>query len=283
MHGVEERAVALLRLLFHAPGDLRLYWRFLEALAAEFSGDVVAVSLVETLTPAPATVIFGSGIQRASPGLLPMRPGQRKRGNAVPVGALFDVPRGFRSMVDADLSLTGRPQDTRFTLGGTVTIVEAAYRQSLIVTGGLLSLFQSKDTVVPTGPTPRRTGPPLVTLDLRILSDDSISIDTRRPLVWRAAAASAIVEMPLEPPISSSDVARQPAASAQMNSAESGSRFRQRCACGSSRASWLILTVQSPSMAARSRSCSIARQFSSGWPISQWWPYGSTTRPTRQP
>ena len=54
-------------------------------------------------------------------------------------------------MVDADLRLTGRPQDTRFTLGGTVTIVEAAYRQSLIVTGGLLSLFQSKDTVVPDG------------------------------------------------------------------------------------------------------------------------------------
>jgi DNA-binding CsgD family transcriptional regulator len=38
-------------------------------------------------------VIFGSGIQRASPGLLPMRASQRKRGNAVPVGALFDVPR----------------------------------------------------------------------------------------------------------------------------------------------------------------------------------------------
>ena len=109
------------------------------------------------------------------------RPGQGQPTGALTAtirSALFDVPRGFRSMVDADLSLTGRPQDTRFTLGGTVTIVEAAYRQSLIVTGGLLSLFQSKDTVVPTGPTPRRTGPPLVTLDLRILSDDSISIDT---------------------------------------------------------------------------------------------------------
>ena len=109
------------------------------------------------------------------------RPGQGQPTGALTAtirSALFDVPRGFRSMVDADLRLTGRPQDTRFTLGGTVTIVEAAYRQSLIVTGGLLSLFQSKDTVVPTGPTPRRTGPPLVTLDLRILSDDSISIDT---------------------------------------------------------------------------------------------------------
>ena len=109
------------------------------------------------------------------------RPGQGQPTGALTAtirSALFDVPHGFRSMVDADLRLTGRPQDTRFTLGGTVTIVEAAYRQALIVTGGLLSLFQSKDTVVPTGPTPRRTGPPLVTLDLRILSDDSISIDT---------------------------------------------------------------------------------------------------------
>ena len=82
------------------------------------------------------------------------RPGQGQPTGALTAtirSALFDVPRGFRSMVDADLRLTGRPQDTRFTLGGTVTIVEAAYRQSLIVTGGLLSLFQSKDTVVPDG------------------------------------------------------------------------------------------------------------------------------------
>jgi outer membrane protein assembly factor BamA len=109
------------------------------------------------------------------------RPGQGQPTGALTAtirSALFDVPRGFRSMVDADLRLTGRPQDTRFTLGGTVTIVEAAYRQSLIVTGGLLSLFQSKDTVVPYAPARPRTGPPLVTLDLRVLSDDSISIDT---------------------------------------------------------------------------------------------------------
>ena len=33
MRGVDERAAALLQLLFRAPGDLRLYWQFLEALA----------------------------------------------------------------------------------------------------------------------------------------------------------------------------------------------------------------------------------------------------------
>lgn len=93
MRGVDERAAALLQLLFRAPGDLRRYWQFLEALAREMSHDVCAVSLVESLTPAPATSIFGSGIQRTSPGLLPMRVGQRTRGNAVPVGAVFDVPR----------------------------------------------------------------------------------------------------------------------------------------------------------------------------------------------
>src|SRR5512134_477627 len=93
MRRVEERAVRLLRLLFDAPGDLGLYWQFLDALAREMSHDVCALSLIETLTPVPTTAIFGPGIQRASPGLLPMRPGQRKRGSSMPEGAVFDVPR----------------------------------------------------------------------------------------------------------------------------------------------------------------------------------------------
>jgi DNA-binding CsgD family transcriptional regulator len=92
MRGVEERAVRLLELLFRAPGDLRLYWEFQEALAREMSHDVCAVSLVESLTPAPATAVFGPGFQHVAPGLLPMRGTQRRRGNTVPVGAIFDVP-----------------------------------------------------------------------------------------------------------------------------------------------------------------------------------------------
>jgi DNA-binding CsgD family transcriptional regulator len=93
MRGVDQRAAALLELLFRAPGDLPAFWRFLEALAREMSHDACAVTLVESLTPKPTTAIFGSGIHRAFPGLLPMRTSQRRQGNAVPVGAVFDVPR----------------------------------------------------------------------------------------------------------------------------------------------------------------------------------------------
>jgi len=92
MGAVDERATALLQLLFQAPGDLRAWWPFLDALGREMSGDACALTLVENLVPAPSTVIFGPGVQRAFPGLLPMRPTQRKRGNAVPLGGVFDVP-----------------------------------------------------------------------------------------------------------------------------------------------------------------------------------------------
>jgi outer membrane protein assembly factor BamA/autotransporter translocation and assembly factor TamB len=92
-------------------------------------------------------------------------------------GALFDAPRGFRSMVDANLTLTGRRQDSRFTLGGTATIVEAAYRESLIVTGGLISLFQPKAPVYGAAPQ-RAAGPGPVTLNIQVLANDSIAIDT---------------------------------------------------------------------------------------------------------
>jgi hypothetical protein len=46
------------------------------------------------------------------------------------------------------------------------------------------------------------------------------------------------VESPVEPPISSRDCAPQPAASAQMNSADAGSSRDDAC-CGRPRASWL--------------------------------------------
>lgn len=107
-------------------------------------------------------------------------PGRGKPAGQIAIkvgGALFDQPRGFRSMVDADLTLTGRQQDSRFTLGGTATIVEAAYRESLIVTGGLISLFQPKQQTF--GATPQRaSGPSPVTLNIQVLANDSIAIDT---------------------------------------------------------------------------------------------------------
>lgn len=88
-----ERAPRLFRLLFRAPGDLRAFWAFLEALSREISPNACAVSIVESLTPTPSTVIFGPGFQRATAGLLPARASQRRQHDAAEVGSLFEIPR----------------------------------------------------------------------------------------------------------------------------------------------------------------------------------------------
>jgi DNA-binding CsgD family transcriptional regulator/PAS domain-containing protein len=93
-----ERALRLFRLLFRAPGDLRAYWAFLEGLAREISPHACAVSLVESLTPTPSTVIFGPGFQRAAAGVLPARGGQRRQYDAAEVGSVFEFPRLSREM-----------------------------------------------------------------------------------------------------------------------------------------------------------------------------------------
>jgi hypothetical protein len=72
----------------------------------------------------------------------------------------------------------------------------------------------------------------------------SISSESRRPPASRAAAASAMVEIPLEPPISTSRLAVIPAARAWRNSAPGGSRLRWRWLCGSPLASYSSFLVQ---------------------------------------
>jgi PAS domain-containing protein len=94
---VEQRATRLFRLLFRAPGDLRSYWAFLEALSREISRDACAVSIVESLAPTPSTVVFGPGFQRASAGLLSVRATQRRRGDASE-GTMFEIPRPSREL-----------------------------------------------------------------------------------------------------------------------------------------------------------------------------------------
>ena len=74
--------------------------------------------------------------------------------------------------------------------------------------------------------------------------------------MWRAAAANAMVDSPLEPPISSSRCALVHAARAQMNSAEGGSRFRWRSDCGRPRASCDSFSDHRPAIASRSDSVS---------------------------
>jgi DNA-binding CsgD family transcriptional regulator len=98
-----ERALPLLRLLFRAPGDLRVYWAFLEELGRAISPDACAVSMVETLTPTPSTVMFGPGFQRAAAGVLPTRTSQRRRYDGTAVGTVFEFPRFGRELRRAPL------------------------------------------------------------------------------------------------------------------------------------------------------------------------------------
>ena len=73
-------------------------------------------------------------------------------------GMLLEIPRGLRSAVDADLTFSERP-DGRFGLDGTITIADAAYRESLLVTGGLMYLISpAQDAVVVPRPEPAPTG-----------------------------------------------------------------------------------------------------------------------------
>ncbi|MBK5298198.1 MAG: translocation/assembly module TamB domain-containing protein [Vicinamibacteria bacterium] len=91
-------------------------------------------------------------------------------------GMLLEVPRGLRSAIDSDLTFAERP-DGRFTLAGTITVVDAAYREAMLVTGGIMSLVSPRQdaVAVPDPDGPRATW---LVLDLRARADDSIAIDT---------------------------------------------------------------------------------------------------------
>jgi outer membrane protein assembly factor BamA len=99
-------------------------------------------------------------------------------------GALLDIPHGLRSAVDADLTFREqRPlatslQPRRFLLGGTVTIVQAAYHQDLLVTGGLLSWLQGHPDVPVAGVAGDRSALSSLGLDVRVVAQDSVSFDT---------------------------------------------------------------------------------------------------------
>ncbi len=91
-------------------------------------------------------------------------------------GMLLEIPRGLRSAIDADLSFSERP-DKRFGLTGKITIADAAYRETLLVTGGIMNLISpGQDQVVVSPETERR--PEWLVMDLRVVADDSVVIDT---------------------------------------------------------------------------------------------------------
>jgi DNA-binding CsgD family transcriptional regulator/PAS domain-containing protein len=87
---VDERLSRLLGLLFEAPGDREVWWRFLEALAAEISPDVHVVALSERKTPSPSSRLWGARRESAVAALLPLRVGAGF--TLPPLGVAFDVP-----------------------------------------------------------------------------------------------------------------------------------------------------------------------------------------------
>lgn len=97
---MHDRAAAILELLFRAPGDMRAWWPFLEALAREISPDVCAVAVVESGPPAPTSSLFCVGAQHSASGLIPLRPKQRAALDTTPLGVVFDVPRFDREFRD---------------------------------------------------------------------------------------------------------------------------------------------------------------------------------------
>ena len=137
---------------------------------ARFAGDQIAIEHV-TGTVNGGTLDL-SGTMR--------QPGRGAPSGALKIavrGALFEIPRGLRSSADADLQFGGRP-DGRYGLTGTATITDAAYRESLL-TGGLAALFRQQEDALPS---PSGVRPPAMpsnlVLDIRVLANDSIVIDT---------------------------------------------------------------------------------------------------------
>ena len=107
------------------------------------------------------------------------QPGRGKPDGALTIttrGMLLEIPRGLRSAIDTDLTFAERP-DGRFTLAGTITVAQAAYRESLLVTGGIMSLISPRQDAVVV-PDPEGARVTWLVMDLRVRADDSIAIDT---------------------------------------------------------------------------------------------------------
>jgi outer membrane protein assembly factor BamA len=136
---------------------------------ARFAGDQIAVERITGTVNGGTLDVTGSMRQ-------PGRGTSSGALNIVVRGALFDIPRGFRSSADADLRFAGR-SDGRYGITGTATITDAAYRESLL-TGGLAALFRQQETLPAAAGTRQASVPSNLFVDIRVLANDSIVIDT---------------------------------------------------------------------------------------------------------
>jgi len=93
MGAVDERAAHLLELLFRAPGDLPGWRAFYGAFERAISPGARVVTLVESAQPVASTIAFGLDTQTVVPGALPRRTDGKPRIEALPPGAMFELPR----------------------------------------------------------------------------------------------------------------------------------------------------------------------------------------------
>jgi DNA-binding CsgD family transcriptional regulator len=90
---LDERLFRLLQLLFEAPTEREAWHPFFEALGAAVSPDVRAATLVERSGSPPTVALFGAGFESVVEGTLPRRTDGGPRIEALPVGAVFELPR----------------------------------------------------------------------------------------------------------------------------------------------------------------------------------------------
>ena len=102
--------------------------------------------------------------------------GLRPEGTVLLVGRgiAMEVPEGVRTEVDTDLSLSLSADAV--TLGGDVTVVRGAYREALLLTGGLLSALQERDSVTIVG-IEEESPLDAINLDLRMVTAEDIVVD----------------------------------------------------------------------------------------------------------
>jgi len=111
---MDERAAAILQLLFRAPGNLPAWRDFFEAFERAISRGGRVVTVVESAHPVASTVLYGLDGLTAAPGLLPRRTDAKPRIEALPTGSMFELPRmGSRMARHPVLQKLFEPQGLR--------------------------------------------------------------------------------------------------------------------------------------------------------------------------
>ena len=89
-------------------------------------------------------------------------------------GIAMELPEGVRTEIDADVTV-GLTAD-EIALGGTVTVLRGAYRETLLLTGGLLAALQEQESVTIVG-IDQQSPLDSIALNIRLVSAEDIIID----------------------------------------------------------------------------------------------------------